>query len=636
MPPTTRYCPKCGSVLNVPHPAPEKMPCHKCGAILRFGPAKSSSQAVLRAPAYAAAAVAVNKTVAGHQLQRELARGGLGVIYLAFHPHLHDFRAIKRPLPGDAADRDVLLGRFRREVQAIAGMHSPHVIRAYDAGEDADGPYLVTEYLDGEALSGLVTRLCMLPVPEACEIARQAALGLQAAHERGLVHRDIKPSNLMLARGGAGAGRVVVIDWGLVKSAADAPANRLTRVHTEMGTLDFIAPEQILDAHSVDIRADIYSLGITLFCLLAGQPPFANRSDDEKRQAHAREKFPRLDQLRPTIPRPVLDILEKMVKKNPAERYQTPGEVARVLQPFGCEAHQLLALLAPGASAVPTPRPVGQATPLQMKNILEAGTVLAPTTPAPTHAANLESVPPLRATQPTAPAAGPPRRSRGLMLFGLAAVALIAFLVCGGGVVGMVLWDNHGTTKDSAPGSGPQVLIDEDFRKAYEEKQLPKGWEGDAFRVIKENDLYALEDSRLKDAHFVNVPLSKSLAGNFAIEGVYWMGNPAWANHHLLTISLSNRSKSALLAIVFDWDGHVTVGDEPMSPPPNHKPLLPTDFVVKREGKKLRIFLNKEPLGDKNLSEVADFDTLRIGMVAGPANGGKLERLYGLKVSTLP
>jgi tRNA A-37 threonylcarbamoyl transferase component Bud32 len=283
-------------------------------------------------------------TVAGHALLRELGRGGLGVVYLARHPDL-GLRAIKRPQPRDDLDRRALLARFRREVRAVGALRHEHVVLAHDAGTDADGPYLVTEYLDGESLSSLVLRHRRLPVADACELVRQAALGLQAAHERGLVHRDIKPSNLMLARTGTGAARVVVIDWGLVKEAGtpDVPADDLTGMRTGMGTPDYIAPEQIRDAHAVDIRADVYSLGATFYCLLAGRAPF-----------HEHEAFPRLG---PDAPRKLTAVLNRMVEKDPARRFATPGEVAAALRPF-CRSEQgLLALLGSDVPADPPELP---------------------------------------------------------------------------------------------------------------------------------------------------------------------------------------------------------------------------------------------------------------------------------------
>ena len=158
--------------------------------------------------------------------------GGLGVVYKAYHPVLKDFRAIKRPRTRDRSQRDGLYARFRREVEAVGAVRHDHIVRAHDAGTDNDGPYLVMEFLDGESLNGIVSNRGQLPVPQACELMRQAALGLHAAYECGLVHRDVKPSNLMLARANSGHARVVVIDWGLVKRTREVGwDDALPRIH---------------------------------------------------------------------------------------------------------------------------------------------------------------------------------------------------------------------------------------------------------------------------------------------------------------------------------------------------------------------------------------------------------------------
>jgi serine/threonine protein kinase len=274
--------------------------------------------------------------VAGHELQRELARGGLGVVYLAYHPLLLDFRAIKRPQLRPGLDRDVVLARFRKEVQAVGSLRHDHIIRAHDAGADADGPYLVMEYLNGVSLKELVKQHGPLPCAEACALIRQAALGLQAAHDRDLVHRDVKPSNLMLARVNPGTARVVVIDWGLVKRMGEALSPGL------FGTPDYMSPEQIRDAHGVDIRADIYSLGVTLYFLLTGAAPFQDRASEGKLLAHQKEPFP---SSRCALPAAVSAILGRMVAKDPADRFPTPGEVADALLPFCCADARLIGLL---------------------------------------------------------------------------------------------------------------------------------------------------------------------------------------------------------------------------------------------------------------------------------------------------
>ncbi len=279
--------------------------------------------------------------------------GGLGIVYKARHAHLKVLRAIKRPKSRDDLDRANLLTRFRREVEAVGDLDDRHVVRAHDAGTDDEGPYLVMEWLDGEPLSRLVGRHGPLPVPEACELVREAALGLQAAHERGLVHRDVKPSNLMLARARPAGARAVVIDWGLVKRTNEAvpvtpPPDGPTVPGTAMGTADYMAPEQARDAGSVDGRADVYSLGVTLYFLLAGKPPFHGRPVHEKLLAHQHEAFPPLGRLRSDIPGEVLAVLEKMVEKDPARRYATPGEAANALRPFCCPESGLLPLLPGG------------------------------------------------------------------------------------------------------------------------------------------------------------------------------------------------------------------------------------------------------------------------------------------------
>jgi serine/threonine protein kinase len=164
------------------------------------------------------------------------------------------------------------VARFEREMKAIGRLEHPHVIRAHDAGE-ADGVhFLVMEYLDGADLSRVMDHVGPLSVADACELVRQAALGLEYAHQQGLVHRDVKPSNLMLTT----AGQVKVLGLGLARlSDRDVPAGaELTSTGQLMGTFDYMAPEQGSDTHKVDIRADVYSLGATLYKLLCGEAPF--------------------------------------------------------------------------------------------------------------------------------------------------------------------------------------------------------------------------------------------------------------------------------------------------------------------------------------------------------------------------
>jgi tRNA A-37 threonylcarbamoyl transferase component Bud32 len=582
--------------------------------------------------------------VAGHEIIRELARGGLGVVYLARHPLLGDLRAIKRPLTRDGFDRDMLLARFRREVQVVGALRHDHIIRAHDAGADNEGPYLVMEYLDGQPLSRLRTRQGQLPVPQACELIRQAALGLQAAHELGLIHRDVKPSNLILARANSGA-RVVVIDWGLAKrSNESAPVGGgLTGTGIGMGTADYIAPEQIHDARAVDIRADVYSLGATFYDLLTGRSPFHGKPELEKLLAHQREEFPALDRVRSDVPREVVAVLKRMVAKEPSQRWPTPGEAARELQPFCCgaESRALLALLEPMEGKEPGPAQ-------ETRDVLQMDTEPA----APLAASGLAAArkqagqeiglrpKPILYAKP-APA---PRRRLGC---GLAAAVVVLLAVAGGvllvAVAGGLAWkaglfakapnppdplandkDNDKPNVQTKP-VGPRLLVNEDFRDALKAGlQVPAGWEKDApFRIVSENDKPCLQVSPKTGTHFIGVPLSTPLTGDFSIEGECYMGS-IFGGGHTLTIQLEDSKSGATHSVEVDQGGSGKIAGKTFIATPAFKTFSLVPFVVKREDKLLRVRLFNENAASEPLG-VVPYDTLRIGMFAG---GSGLMKLY--------
>ena len=199
----------------------------------------------------------VARELSGYQLTEKLGQGGMGAVYKAVHTKLDKTVAVKI-LPADRLQDDEAVARFEREMKAVGKLDDPHIVRATDAGE-ADGThFLVMEYVEGEDLGEILERYGPLGLPEACEVIRQAASGLQHAHEHGLVHRDIKPSNLMLTA----KGDVKLLDLGLALLDAEEDAPReLTHTGNIMGTVDYISPEQIRDTHNVDIRTDLYSLG---------------------------------------------------------------------------------------------------------------------------------------------------------------------------------------------------------------------------------------------------------------------------------------------------------------------------------------------------------------------------------------
>jgi serine/threonine protein kinase len=279
-------------------------------------------------------------------LLERLGEGGMGQVYKARHRKLRRVAALKI-IRKDRMGTAEAAQRFYREVEACSRLDHPNIVLAYDADEVAGTRYLAMELVEGIDLGKLTKLYGPLPVRAACDFIRQAALGLQHAFERGLVHRDIKPSNLLLATPpGVGrishasldfeqlaGGMVKVLDLGLAR--LNEPLNdtnhTLTQAHAVLGTPDFIAPEQARDARSADIRSDLYSLGCTLYYLLTGQVPFNAPAAMEKLLQHYLEEAPRIETVRPEVPQAVGDIVRRLMAKNPAERYQTPAELAVAL-----------------------------------------------------------------------------------------------------------------------------------------------------------------------------------------------------------------------------------------------------------------------------------------------------------------
>jgi formylglycine-generating enzyme required for sulfatase activity len=242
--------------------------------------------------------------------------------------------------------------RFLREVQAAARLHHPNIVLAYAALQLGDLLVLAMEYVDGQDLAKLVKAQGKLPVPLACAFVRQAALGLQHAHEKGLVHRDIKPGNLMYTQQGK-QWVIKILDFGLAKATSENPVDgSLTPEGQMLGTLDYIAPEQSFNAQNADIRADIYSLGCTLYHLLMGKPPFDGPGAGAILQAHCSIEAMPLNLARPEVPVELAAVVAQMMAKEPARRYQTPVEVAEALKPF-CRQGQVGSRRSAGESSEP-------------------------------------------------------------------------------------------------------------------------------------------------------------------------------------------------------------------------------------------------------------------------------------------
>lgn len=277
-----------------------------------------------------------------YRILKSLGVGGMGEVYQAEHRRMERVVALK-VINRDLTKNRLAVERFHKEVKAAARLSHPNIVTAYDADQAGDLHFLVMEYVEGTSLARLVEQGGQRPVAHACHYARQAALGLQHAFERGMVHRDIKPQNLMVTP----QGQIKILDFGLARFAREsnaeppieasqskAASSSLTGAGAFLGTPDYMAPEQAHDPRRADIRADIYSLGCTLYYVLAGQVPFPGGSSLEKMFAHVERTPPPVAQLRSDVPADLVRVVERMMAKDPAHRYQTPAEAAQALLPF--------------------------------------------------------------------------------------------------------------------------------------------------------------------------------------------------------------------------------------------------------------------------------------------------------------
>jgi formylglycine-generating enzyme required for sulfatase activity/tRNA A-37 threonylcarbamoyl transferase component Bud32 len=292
--------------------------------------------------------------VGPYLLLERLGRGGMGDVFKARHLLLNRIVALKviRKDTNDAGNNE---RRFLREIRATAKLAHPNIVVAHDAG-CADGVhFFAMEYIEGTDLARLVHETGPLPVTRACEYIRLAALGLQHAFEHGLVHRDIKPSNLILTARGA---QIKIVDMGLVRLNHGPDEAALTAAESVIGTPDYLAPEQATNSRTVDIRADLYSLGCTFYFLLIGQHPFPGGTAIEKVIKHLEAEPTPIRDLRPEVPAAVVAVVQRLMAKKPDDRYERPIEVAEVLAAF---CHSSAEPSAPAtATLAPAPRyPMG-------------------------------------------------------------------------------------------------------------------------------------------------------------------------------------------------------------------------------------------------------------------------------------
>ncbi len=356
-------------------------------------------------------------TLGKYKVLERLGQGGMGSVYLCEHMLMRRRVAVK-VLPATKAEESSSLDRFYREARAVAALDHPNIVRAYDIDQDGELHFLVMEHVDGSSLQEIIKRAGPMDVIRAAHYIRQAALGLQHAHETaGLIHRDIKPGNILVDRNGI----VKILDMGLARFFHDED-DQLTKKHDEsvLGTADYLAPEQALDSHGVDIRADVYSLGATFYYCLTGRTPFAEGSVAQKLIWHQTRAPKPIRSFRPEVPEGIIAVIERMMAKDPNQRFQTPQEVADALIPWTqtpippppeSEMPQFSLAAAKPELGVPssTSRPASDASPSPSKKVWQVSGSAAMQATAPISAANTRSAGPVtpsrQASAPPAPAA---------------------------------------------------------------------------------------------------------------------------------------------------------------------------------------------------------------------------------------
>ena len=267
-----------------------------------------------------------------YKLLGHLGTGGMSNVYLAEHSKMQRLVAIKH-LPPNRVNDSSYLERFYLEARAAAKLDHKNIVRAYDIDHDQENSknnhFLIMEYVEGRDLQTLIKDVGPLDYDTAADYIRQAADGLEHAHNAGLIHRDIKPANLLVDPRGV----VKVLDMGLARWEDDSKTASLTIAHEEnvLGTADYLAPEQARDSHSVDKRADIYSLGCTLYFLLTGHAPFPEGSLAQRIQRHLNEMPKSIYEDRKDAPPALVDVCLRMMDKRPDARFQTAGEVSKML-----------------------------------------------------------------------------------------------------------------------------------------------------------------------------------------------------------------------------------------------------------------------------------------------------------------
>ncbi len=304
-----------------------------------------------------------------HLLDR-IGSGAMAVVFRGRDTKLNRAVAIKVLSVHRLQDSDSM-ARFQREARALAQVSHPGIVQIHDAGEDHGRPFLVMEHVEGTSLSRMLKEQGPLDPQVAASCAWQAARALQHAHERGLIHRDLKPSNLLRMP----SGQVKILDLGLARFLELPPGEtEQTREGVPLGTPNYCAPEQFRNARRADARADIYSLGCTLFHLIAGEVPFPCATPHLKRIAHEEQEPPRLQEVAPGVPAGLSEVVSRMMAKRPEDRYPTAGAAAEALAPFAGPLVQSF-MAPPTVAPAPEPAPPAR-SPSRRKSILVVAAAL--------------------------------------------------------------------------------------------------------------------------------------------------------------------------------------------------------------------------------------------------------------------
>jgi serine/threonine protein kinase len=391
----------------------------------------------------------VGDELAGYRLQAVLGRGGMSVVYEAENPRLGSSIALKVLAPELATD-DTFRARFLKESRVAASLNHPNVVPIYDVGSHDDLLYIAMRYVAGADLRAVLKSQQVLAPDQTVLLIRQAARALDAAHRRGLVHRDVKPGNILIEHdsGDDDPDHVYLTDFGISKHAASHSG--LTGTGEFIGTIDYIAPEQIKGG-PVDGRADIYSLGCVLYECLTGRVPFAKDIDAAVIWAHVEERPTMPTSLRPTLPSGIDDVMDRALAKDPAARYPTCRELITAAS---------TALLGPPSATTVLAASVAPARSASPPFAQPASAALAASTgPAPSAGHDrTDPVRPVPGPPPGPPpgyAAGgdtsatPPRRTRRRLLAGLGALALVI-----AATGGWLIWHNSQSVSP-APAMSP-------------------------------------------------------------------------------------------------------------------------------------------------------------------------------------